>query len=106
MATTLRQSDLERWERERFAAEPERDAPFSTISGEPIKPLYTERDLPADIDESIGLPGEHPYTPGVYPSMYPGRLWTMRQFEGFSTAAPAKAPFRCLLRHGHTGHAT
>jgi methylmalonyl-CoA mutase N-terminal domain/subunit len=106
MATTPRQSDLERWERERFAAEPERDAPFSTISGEPIKPLYTERDLPADIDEAVGLPGEHPYTRGVYPSMYRGRLWTMRQFAGFGSAAETNQRFRYLLDHGQTGLST
>ncbi|HUZ28190.1 MAG TPA: methylmalonyl-CoA mutase family protein [Solirubrobacteraceae bacterium] len=106
MATTPRQSDLERWERERFAAEPERDAPFSTISGEPIKPLYTERDLPADIDEAIGLPGEHPFTRGVYPSMYRGRLWTMRQFAGFGSAAETNARFRYLRDHGQTGLST
>jgi methylmalonyl-CoA mutase N-terminal domain/subunit len=106
MATTPRQSDLERWERERFASEPERDAPFSTISGEPIKPLYTERDLPADIDEAIGLPGEHPYTRGVYPSMYRGRLWTMRQFAGFGSAAETNQRFRYLLDHGQTGLST
>ncbi|HEV3129845.1 MAG TPA: methylmalonyl-CoA mutase family protein [Solirubrobacteraceae bacterium] len=106
MATTPRQSDLERWERERFAAEPERDAPFSTISGEPIKPLYTERDLPGDIDEAVGLPGEHPYTRGVYPSMYRGRLWTMRQFAGFGSAAETNQRFRYLLDHGQTGLST
>jgi methylmalonyl-CoA mutase N-terminal domain/subunit len=106
MATTPRQSDLERWERERFAAEPERDAPFSTISGEPIKPLYTERDLPGDIDEAVGLPGEHPYTRGVYPSMYRGRLWTMRQFAGFGSAVETNQRFRYLLDHGQTGLST
>jgi len=106
MAITPRQSDLERWERERFASSPERDAPFSTLSGEPIKPLYTERDLPADPDEAIGLPGEFPYTRGVYPSMYRGRLWTMRQFAGFGTAAETNARFRYLLDHGQTGLST
>ena len=60
----------------------ERDALFSTISGEPVEPLYTEEDLPADPDAAIGMPGEFPYTRGVYPSMYRGRLWTMRQFAG------------------------
>ena len=56
----------------------ERDVPFTTLSGEPIRALYTETDLPADADGSIGLPGEFPFTRGVYPSMYRGRLWTMR----------------------------
>jgi methylmalonyl-CoA mutase N-terminal domain/subunit len=106
MATRSKVSDEERWEREKFAASPERDAPFSTISGEPIKPLYTERDLPADPEEAIGLPGEFPYTRGVYPSMYRGRLWTMRQFAGFGTARETNARFRYLLDHGQTGLST
>ncbi len=106
MATRAKVSDEERWEREKFAATPERDAPFSTISGEPVKPLYTERDLPAETEEAIGLPGEFPYTRGVYPSMYRGRLWTMRQFAGFGTARETNARFRYLLDHGQTGLST
>jgi methylmalonyl-CoA mutase, N-terminal domain len=107
MATTGRRfSDLERWERETFGATPERDAPFSTMSGEPIKPLYTEADLPSDADASIGLPGEYPFTRGVYGSMYRGRLWTMRQFAGFGTAAETNRRFRYLLDHGQTGLST
>src|SRR5438270_386234 len=106
MATRSRLTDVERWEREVFRAAPERDAPFSTISGEPIEPLYTERDLPADADEAIGLPGEYPYTRGVYGSMYRGRLWTMRQFAGFGTAEETNKRFRYLLEHGQTGLST
>jgi methylmalonyl-CoA mutase N-terminal domain/subunit len=104
MATRQRLTKLDRWEREVFARAPERDAPFSTISGEPIKPLYTEADLP-DPDE-VGLPGEFPYTRGVYGSMYRGRLWTMRQFAGFGTAAETNARFRYLLDQGQTGLST
>src|SRR5947209_7917165 len=106
MAIRSRESDLERWERERFAASPQRDALFSTISGEPIDPLYTERDLPGDPDEAIGLPGEYPYTRGVYPSMYRGRLWTMRQFAGYGTAQETNRRFKYLLSHGQTGLST
>ncbi len=107
MATTgHRASDLERWERETFGRTPERDAPFSTMSGEPIKPLYTERDLPPGPDDAIGLPGEYPFTRGVYGSMYRGRLWTMRQFAGFGTAAETNRRFRYLLDHGQTGLST
>ncbi len=106
MATEPRLTDLERWEREIFRRAPERDAPFSTISGEPIKPLYTESDLPADTDSAIGLPGEFPYTRGVYGSMYRGRLWTMRQFAGFGTAQQTNRRFRYLLDHGQTGLST
>jgi methylmalonyl-CoA mutase N-terminal domain/subunit len=106
MATTPRETDLERWERERFAATPERDALFSTISGEPINALYTDRDLPGDSDETIGLPGEYPYTRGVYPSMYRGRLWTMRQFAGYGTAQETNRRFKYLLEQGQTGLST
>ncbi|HUA71057.1 MAG TPA: methylmalonyl-CoA mutase family protein [Solirubrobacteraceae bacterium] len=106
MATGERVSDVERWERETFSRTPERDAPFSTISGEPIKPLYTEADLSDDPDAAIGFPGEYPYTRGVYGSMYRGRLWTMRQFAGFGTAAETNARFRYLLEHGQTGLST
>jgi methylmalonyl-CoA mutase N-terminal domain/subunit len=96
----------ERWEQETFARTPERDAPFSTMSGEPIRPLYTEADLPADLDEAIGLPGEFPFTRGVYGSMYRGQLWTMRQFAGFGTAEETNERFRYLLAHGQTGLST
>jgi methylmalonyl-CoA mutase N-terminal domain/subunit len=106
MATDQRMSDLERWERDTFGRTPERDAPFSTISGEPVKPLYTERDLPPDPDAAIGFPGEYPFTRGVYGSMYRGRLWTMRQFAGFGTAAETNRRFRYLLEHGQTGLST
>ena len=110
MATPMREdrelSIVERWERERFDASPERDAPFSTLSGQPIQPLYTQEDLPADPDAAIGLPGQFPYTRGVYPSMYRGRLWTMRQFAGFGTAEETNERFRYLLDHGQTGLST
>ncbi|MEA2440010.1 MAG: methylmalonyl-CoA mutase, N-terminal domain [Thermoleophilaceae bacterium] len=97
-------TDAERWYRERYCAQPERDALFATISGEPVEPLYTADDLP---DESeIGFPGEYPFTRGVYPSMYRGRLWTMRQFAGFGTAEETNERFRYLLDHGQTGLST
>ena len=96
----------ERWEQETFARARERDAPFSTMSGEPIRPLYTEADLPADLEEAIGLPGEFPFTRGVYGSMYRGQLWTMRQFAGFGTAEETNERFRYLLAHGQTGLST
>jgi methylmalonyl-CoA mutase N-terminal domain/subunit len=97
-------TDAERWYRERYCKTPERDALFTTISGEPVEPLYTAEDLP---DESeIGFPGEYPFTRGVYPSMYRGRLWTMRQFAGFGTAEETNERFRYLLDHGQTGLST
>jgi methylmalonyl-CoA mutase N-terminal domain/subunit len=97
-------TDAERWFRERFAQTSQRDTLFETISGEPVEPLYTADDLPAS--ERIGLPGEYPYTRGVYPSMYRGRLWTMRQFAGFGTAEETNERFRYLLDHGQTGLST
>jgi methylmalonyl-CoA mutase N-terminal domain/subunit len=84
----------------------ERDVRFETMSGIPVKALYTEEDLPEDIDAAIGRPGEPPFTRGVYPSMYRGRLWTMRQFAGFGTAEETNARFRYLLDHGQTGLST
>ena len=101
MATeSTERSALEAWA-ERYAATPERPTSFTTLSGEPIQPLYTEADVPAP--EAIGLPGEYPFTRGVYPSMYRGRLWTMRQFAGFGTAEETNERFRYLLDHGQTG---
>jgi methylmalonyl-CoA mutase, N-terminal domain len=84
----------------------ERDVGFTTLSGEPIDALYTERDLPEDIGDSIGAPGEFPYTRGVYRSMYRGRLWTMRQFAGFGTPEETNERFHYLLAHGQTGLST
>jgi methylmalonyl-CoA mutase N-terminal domain/subunit len=95
------------WQEEVYSAKPERDALFTTISGHEIKPLYTEEDLAGwDVDEAIGFPGEPPFTRGVYPSMYRGRLWTMRQFAGFGTVEETNARFRYLLDHGQTGLST
>ena len=68
-----------------------------------MEPLYTSQDLP---DAEIGFPGEYPFTRGVYPSMYRGRLWTMRQFAGFGTAEETNERFRYLLDHGQTGLST
>ena len=95
-------TDAERWFRERFERTPERDALFTTLSGEPVNPLYTPDDV-GSFEERIGFPGEFPFTRGVYPSMYRGRLWTMRQFAGFGTAEETNERFRYLLDHGQTG---
>jgi methylmalonyl-CoA mutase N-terminal domain/subunit len=97
------QTDVERWERETFAATPQRDARFETQGGIPVKPLYTEDDLPADPKKALGNPGEYPFTRGVYGSMYRGQLWTMRQFAGFGTTEETNERFRYLLDHGQTG---
>jgi methylmalonyl-CoA mutase N-terminal domain/subunit len=101
MATT---EDLyERWQL-RYQETATRRGDFRTLSGEEVEPLYTEADLPEP--EEIGLPGEYPFTRGVYPSMYRGRLWTMRQFAGFGTAEETNERFRYLLDHGQTGLST
>ena len=72
------------------------------MSGIPIEPLYA----PEEVDEKIGYPGQYPFTRGVYPSMYRGRLWTMRQFAGFGTPEETNERFRYLLDHGQTGLST
>ena len=85
---------------------PQREAEFSTISGQPIEPLYTEADLEGDVAEKIGEPGAYPFTRGPYPSMYRGRLWTMRQFAGFGTVEETNERFHYLLDQGQTGLST
>jgi methylmalonyl-CoA mutase N-terminal domain/subunit len=85
-----------------YGLQPERDVPFATLSGMPVQPLYTADDAPGD----PGYPGVYPYTRGVYPSMYRGRLWTMRQFAGFGTAEETNERFRYLLGHGQDGLST
>ena len=102
-----RQSDnQERWRREtlepvtrRF---PERREQFQTDSGIPIEPVYAPANGDADL-ENVGLPGEYPYTRGVQPNMYRGRVWTMRQYSGYATAADTNRRFRYLLEQGQTG---
>jgi methylmalonyl-CoA mutase, N-terminal domain len=86
------------------AARTERKDQFTTMSGEPVRALYTEANLPSP--EQIGRPGEFPFTRGVYESMYRGRLWTMRQFAGFGTAEETNERFRYLIDHGQTGLST
>jgi methylmalonyl-CoA mutase N-terminal domain/subunit len=76
----------------------------STISGIEVDPLYTHADV--DYGRDLGAPGEFPFTRGVYPTMYRGRLWTMRQFAGFGTAEDTNRRFRYLLEHGQTGLST
>ncbi|MBN1754968.1 methylmalonyl-CoA mutase family protein [bacterium] len=77
---------------------------FITVSGEPIDPLYTPLELQGhDFMEKIGFPGQYPYTRGVYPSMYRGRHWTMRQFSGMGSAKDTNQRYHYLLKHGQTG---
>ena len=95
------------WREELYERTPEREALFETISGHPIEPLYTDEDLDGfDPGDKLGHPGEHPFTRGVYPSMYRGRLWTMRQFAGFGTVEETNERFRYLLEAGQHGLST
>ena len=93
-----------RWEEEVKASGKIRPVKFTTVSGEPIEMLYG----PDDIHEinflsEIGFPGEYPYTRGIHPTGYRGRLWTMRQFAGFGTPEDTNARYHYLLEHGQTG---
>src|ERR1700736_1134320 len=82
----------------------ERAAEFTTISGHPISRLYTQNDLSGwDAAHELGAPGEPPYTRGIHPLMYRGRMWTMRQFAGFGSAEDTNQRFRYLLSQGQTG---
>ncbi|HEX4642989.1 MAG TPA: methylmalonyl-CoA mutase family protein [Candidatus Acidoferrales bacterium] len=83
---------------------PERKERFATLGNIPLKTVYTQEDIAAgNVDETVGAPGEFPYTRGIYPTMYRGRLWTMRQYAGFGTAAQSNERFRYLLGKGQTG---
>ena len=98
---------VEAWREKHYDRAPERtDELFSTISGVETEPLYAPDNTELDYGRDLGYPGEYPFTRGVYPSMYRGRLWTMRQFAGFGTAAETNARFRYLLDHGQTGLST
>jgi methylmalonyl-CoA mutase N-terminal domain/subunit len=97
----------ETWLRDRYSAASERgDEALSTISGIELDALATPDTVDVDYGRDLGFPGEFPFTRGVYPSMYRGRLWTMRQFAGFGTAAETNERFRYLLEHGQTGLST
>jgi len=109
MATTepRKHTPTGEWREELYDAVPERQGElFSTISGIENEPLQTPDTVSVDYERDLGYPGAYPFTRGVYPSMYRGRLWTMRQFAGFGTAAETNARFHYLLEHGQTGLST
>jgi methylmalonyl-CoA mutase, N-terminal domain len=97
------EDERERWQ-DHYRRAGERDADFETLSGEPLKPLYTPEDL-RDLDyaRDLGFPGHYPFTRGVYHSMYRGRLWTMRQFAGFGSPRETNERYKFLLGHGQGG---
>jgi methylmalonyl-CoA mutase N-terminal domain/subunit len=105
---TVAETAKQRWERETLEPTlkkaPERPASFTTISGRPIERLYTPDDL-GDIDfvRDLSLPGAFPYTRGIHPTGYRGKLWTMRQFAGFGTPEDTNARYKALLAAGGTG---
>jgi len=82
---------------------PERQERFETLSGIPLDRIYTSADVPVDYLQDLGFPGEYPFTRGVQPTMYRGRLWTMRQYAGYATAEESNARYRYLLAQGQTG---
>jgi methylmalonyl-CoA mutase, N-terminal domain len=105
---TVAETDKQRWERETLQPAlkkgPERAQSFTTISGRPIDRLYTADDLAGiDYQRDINDPGEFPYTRGIHPTGYRGKLWTMRQFAGFGTPEETNERYKTLLRAGGTG---
>ncbi len=97
-----------RWKKEKFDKAmsnfPLEQERFTTVSGKKIKELYTPADLDGfDYSKELGFPGEYPFTRGIHPSMYRGRLWTMRQFSGFGAAEDTNSRYKYLLAHGQTG---
>ncbi len=106
--TSPEQAAVERWERETLAhalrKRPENKKRFETISLDEVKRLYTPADTVAiDFDRDISFPGEFPYTRGIHPTGYRGKLWTMRQFAGFGTPEETNARFKYLMAQGQTG---
>jgi methylmalonyl-CoA mutase N-terminal domain/subunit len=98
------------WEKNELAGfvrrQPESRDDYRTASGIPLKRIYTGLDAPGERFEEEGLPGRYPFTRGPYPTMYRGRLWTMRQIAGFGTGADTNARFKYLIAHGLTGLST
>jgi methylmalonyl-CoA mutase N-terminal domain/subunit len=91
--------EVERWRRAAAAQPVRTDVEFTSVSGRAVEPVYTPLDVPGDAE----LPGEFPFTRGIHPTMYRGRLWTMRQFAGFGTAEDTNARYKFLLERGQTG---
>ena len=105
---TAAETDKQRWERETLEPTlkkaPERAKAFTTISGRPIERLYTAEDVEGiDYRRDVNNPGEFPYTRGIHPTGYRGKLWTMRQFAGFGTPEETNERYKTLLKAGGTG---
>jgi methylmalonyl-CoA mutase N-terminal domain/subunit len=97
MASKNKKTDKERYSGKRLKR-------YSTLSDKDLEPIYTPEDIAGfDYSDKLGMPGEYPFTRGVYDTMYRGRLWTMRQFSGFGTAVETNKRYKYLLSHGQTG---
>jgi methylmalonyl-CoA mutase N-terminal domain/subunit len=97
MASKNKKTDKERYSGKRLKR-------YSTLSDKDLEPIYTPEDIAGfDYSDKLGMPGEYPFTRGVYDTMYRGRLWTMRQFSGFGTAGETNKRYKYLLSHGQTG---
>ncbi|MEB3860584.1 MAG: methylmalonyl-CoA mutase family protein, partial [Desulfurococcales archaeon] len=102
------EKEVERWEREVvpqwLKRLPERMAEFTTLSGIPVKRVYTPADLKGfNYLEKLGLPGEYPYTRGIHATMYRARIWTMRMFSGYGGPEETNQRLKYLIKHGETG---
>jgi methylmalonyl-CoA mutase N-terminal domain/subunit len=99
--------DREHWEHEILAPvlrrRPERRDRFETYSGIEVERVYTPQEAATDYVEDLGFPGQYPFARGVYPTMYRGRLWTMRQYAGYATAEESNHRYKYLLSQGQTG---
>jgi methylmalonyl-CoA mutase N-terminal domain/subunit len=96
-------AELALWKAKASALPVRDDANLSSVSGREVEPVYTPLDLAPDAIPATGLPGAYPYTRGIHPTMYRGRLWTMRQFAGFGTADDTNERYKFLLERGQTG---
>ena len=108
MKSVSAESERQRWQSDvldpALKKSPERDVPFTTISGRPIERLYTAENLAGlDYRRDLNDPGAFPYTRGIHPTGYRGKLWTMRQFAGFGTPEETNARYKALLQAGGTG---
>jgi len=108
MASSTGMADAKKnWQHRAENGGKKRETVFTTVSGEPIEVLYTPDDIQhLNYLSDIGFPGEFPYTRGIHPNMYRGKLWTMRQFAGFGTPEDTNGRFKYLLEHGQTGLST
>src|SRR4051812_28434656 len=96
-------AEVAHWKAQAAALPIRDDANLSSISGREVEPVYTPLDLDPGVIAATGLPGAYPYTRGIHPTMYRGRLWTMRQFAGFGTAEDTNERYKFLLERGQTG---